>query len=143
MNPKASHTRFINVRKLVALDLAFRGAWFILIEFAFAVALGGALGAFVLVRALGTSPAPSGFGIIVGALLLAVGLNYVPLLLYAIAIVRRKSARAEVAAELAERNVYAHKYGVQQFLLVVPLAIPILAITQELRQRARHRQPRS
>lgn len=143
MSPQVSDTRFINVRKLVALDLAFRGAWFILIEFAFAVALGGALGVFVLVRSLSARPAPSGFGIVVGVYSLAIGLNYVPLLLYAIIIVRRKSARAEVAAELAERNVYAHKYGVQQFLLVVPLAIPILAIAQELRQHARQRQPAS
>lgn len=136
MQTQTREPRWINVRKLVALDLAFRGTWFILIEFAFAVALGVALGVFVLVRTLGVG-APSLFGIIVGLLLLGVGLNYVPLLIYAIVIVRRKSARAEVAAELAQRNIYAHKYGVQQFLLVVPLAIPLLAIGQELRQRAR------
>ena len=139
--PKTREPRFINVRKLAALDLAFHRAWLILAEFAFAVALGCGLGLFVLVRAFGAGAAPSLLGAIVGALLLAVGFNYVPLLLYAIDIVRRQSARAEVAAELAERNVYARKYGVQQFLLVVPLAIPLLAIAQELRQRARLSKP--
>lgn len=128
--PQARESRFINVRKLTALDLAFHPAWLILTEFAFAVTLGGALGIFVLVRAA------SAFGIVVGVVLLAVGLNYVPLLLYAIAIQRRQSARAEVAAELAQRNVYARKYGVQQALLLVPLAIVLLALSQEWRRRA-------
>lgn len=134
--PQPREQRFINVRKLAALDLALRGAPFILAEFAITVALGCGLGIFVLVRSLGASASPSVFGIVVGAWLLAIGLNYVPLLLYALAIARRESARSEVAAELAQRNIYAHKYGVQQFLLAVPLAMLILAVIQEARKRS-------
>lgn len=141
MHTNTREPRFINVRKLAAIDLVFRGTGFILIEFAFTVALAGALGTFMLVRSLGAMP-PSMLGIAAAVVAYGIGLNYVPLLLYAMDIVRRKSARAEVATELAQRNVYARKYGVQQFLLVVPLAMLILAAIQEASQRGRrHPQP--
>jgi len=56
----------------------------------------------------------------------------VPLFAYAIAVSRRKSAREEVAEELAHANLYLRRCGVQQALLPVPLAIPILVVVQEV-----------
>jgi hypothetical protein len=57
-----------------------------------------------------------------------IALNYVPLLLYAIGIVRRKSAQQKVAYELAHKDAYARKYTLQTtMLLLVPLVLPLLA----------------
>ncbi len=48
----------------------------------------------------------------------------------------RGSAKEEVAFELAHGNVYRRKYGVQQALILVPLAIPLLTLVQEGRKPA-------
>ena len=44
-----------------------------------------------------------------------------PLLLYTISIIRRKSAEREVAFELEHKAYYARKYTTQSLLLVLPL----------------------
>lgn len=142
MSPAKRHAesgRFINVRKLVAFDIALHGMPFILIEFSITVIGGAALGLFVLLRTIFASGAVSVLGLVVGAYVLAIAVNYAPPLLYALAIRSRARAREEVGAELedgAERGWYARRYGTQQFLLVLPLFIPLLAIAQELRKRA-------
>jgi len=59
----------LNPRKLAAIDLVFLGAKVIIAEFAGGVLLCLGLGAFV-----------------------SLGINYIPLLIYAIAITRRRSA---------------------------------------------------
>jgi hypothetical protein len=143
MSPATRHAesgRFINVRKLVAFDIALHGFRFILIEFSLTVLGGTALGLFILLRTIFASGAVSVLGLAVGTYVLARAVNYAPLLLYALAIRSRARAREEVGVELAggaERGWYARRYGTQQFLLVVPLFIPVLAIAQELRKRAR------
>lgn len=124
----------INVRKLVALDMVLHGTIFVVAEFAVTVLLGGAGGLFVMYAGLALGHGRVPFVIVFGAYLLLVGVNYVPLLLYAIAIARRDSAREEVARELADKDRSVRKYSLQQFLLLVPLSIPILAIAQELRK---------
>jgi hypothetical protein len=126
----------ITIRKLAALDIAFHGPKLILAEFAFGV---------VVPAALGVVSAYAGFFgahfnlwySLLGCCLLCIGLNYVPLLLYAISIARRKSAQEEVAFELAHKERYARKYSVQSLLLLLPLVIPVLAIYQE-RQKQGH-----
>ena len=60
-----------------------------------------------------------------------------PLLLYAIKMMRRKSAELEVAFELEHKDVYARKYTFQSALILLPLVVPILAIVQEIQQRSR------
>ncbi|HLJ82307.1 MAG TPA: hypothetical protein VKT52_12520 [Ktedonobacterales bacterium] len=141
MSPAKRHAEsglFINVRKLVAFDIALHGMPFILIEFSLTVIGGAALGLFILLRTVFASGTISILGLVVGAYVLAIAVNYAPLLLYALAIRSRARAREEVGAELddrEERGWYARRYGTQQLLLVVPLFIPLLAITQELRKR--------
>jgi hypothetical protein len=124
---------FINVRKLAALDIVFHGPRLILAEFAFGMVLCAALGLWSFF-----SPIHSLFMIIIGCFLLWVALNYVPLLLYAISIVRRKSAQQEVAFELAHKDTYARKYTLQTTIfLLVPLVLPLLAAYQEVHHRSR------
>ncbi|HEY7358212.1 MAG TPA: hypothetical protein VH590_17145 [Ktedonobacterales bacterium] len=120
----------INIRKLVALDMVFHRPKLILAEFILGV-FGSAALAVVIA-------APGFFAghvsleqILVSGYILCIGLNYVPLLLYAISIARRGSAQAEVAFELAHKERYACKYSDQSFLLLLPLVVPILAISQE------------
>jgi hypothetical protein len=128
--------RIINVRKLVALDIALHGARFIVGEFAIGIALCAALGVWLAVSGLPLGHAASAFKLVLGAYFLCLALNYVPMLLYAIALARSKSARQEAAAEMPAKGKYPIKYAVQQLLLVVPLAIPLLALGQEMRRRA-------
>lgn len=130
-NAAANHDpAIINIRKLAALDMVFHRPKLILAEFALAVFVAAAL-AFAIA-------APGFFGghlslnqILWIGYALSIGLNYVPLLLYAISIARRGSAQEEVAVELAQRERYARKYTGQSFLLLLPLVVLLLAIYQE------------
>jgi hypothetical protein len=76
-------------------------------------------------------PNHSLFAAIMGCFLLGIALNYVPLFLFAISIVRRKSSHQEVAFELAHMYKYAGKYTLQSALLLVPLAMLLLTVYQE------------
>ncbi len=137
---KTSNDRsLINIRKLAALDIVFHGYKFILIEFGLGVFFCGFWGVFNLFTFFHASTHPSFSGIL-GLCLSYLAINYVPLLLYAIAIVRRKSAEEEVSFELEHRNVYARKYTLQSLLLLLPLVVPVLAIWQELRKHAEIKQ---
>jgi len=127
----------INVRKLAALDIVFRGPKFILIEFGLGVFGCAALGLFSIYFGLFHGPNHSLFTTILGCFLLWVALNYVPLFLYAISIVRRKSAHQEVAFELEHKDRYAGKYTLQSALLLVPFAMSILAVYQESQKRGK------
>ncbi len=70
-----------------------------------------------------------------GAYFLSLAINYVPLLLYAINIARRKSARAEVADERAQgQRLAMREYRRQSLLLLLPLVVPAMAFTQERRK---------
>jgi len=126
----------MNIRKLAALDIAFHGPKFILIEFAFGVLGCATPGLFSLYYGLFHDPNHSQFAIIMGIILLWIALNYVPLLIYAINIVKHQSAHQEVAYELEHRDKYAGKYLRQSTLLLIPLAIPTLAVYQELQKRS-------
>ena len=124
---------FINVRKLAALDIVFHGPRLILAEFALGMVLCAILGLWSFLN-----PIHSPFMNIIGCFFLWVALNYVPLLLYAISIVRRNSAHQEVAFELAHKDTYARKYTLQTaMLLLVPLVLPLLAVYQEVHHRSR------
>jgi membrane protein implicated in regulation of membrane protease activity len=122
-------SRFIDVRKLVALDVLLHGRPFILAEFGFGTAFLFVLGFQQVVVGLG------GFyvSLTVGLYLLFTGVNYLPLLVYAIIISRSNSAEDEAESELQDKS----KYNKQQFLVFVPLLVFILGVKQEL---DRHRQ---
>ena len=74
--------------------------------------------------------AASGWQLVLGLWLVAIGINYIPLLIYAILISRAGTATEEGKAELA----YARQYGIQQVIILVPFLVPFLAILQESRK---------
>jgi hypothetical protein len=121
---------FINVRKLAALDIVFHGRKLILIEFAIGTLLPLAIGI------LSVSRGHSRLLFLFGLYMLALGINYLPLLLHAISIVHSgAAAAAEVSHELSNGRQSARKYQVQSLLLLIPFAVPLLALIQ-LRDRS-------
>jgi hypothetical protein len=127
----------IDFRKLAALDLVFHGPRFVLIEFAGAVALTGGLAALSLRSGLLGPGHPVLWEIAVGGFLASIGVNYLPLLIYAVALVRSGTARQEVAHELEQAQQSQRRYGAQQFLLAVPFAVLVIAVVQTIARRAR------
>jgi hypothetical protein len=115
----------VNPRKLAAIDIAFLGPRLIIAEFACGVLLCPALGVFVLIRGHGSVAQ-----LLLGLYLLSLGINYVPMLIYAIEITRANSARSELGEELADKRLAMAKYRRQSLLLLVPLLAPILALAQ-------------
>jgi hypothetical protein len=122
--------RFINVRKLAAFDIYFRGPGRTLFEFGFAVFVFGALGAVATIVGV-----RSHLVVGVGVYLVLLAADYAPLFAYSVAIFRGSSAKQELAAELADLEHSRVKYGLQRILLLVPLLIPLLAAAQELARR--------
>ena len=116
----------LNARKLAAIDLVFLGPKLIITEFLAGVFLSAALGVFILVRSHG-SPAQ----IALGLYLILLGLNYVPMLIYAIVITRGKSARAELGSEIENKRVAMANYRRQSLWLLVPLVVPLVTLTQD------------
>ncbi|HEX6482824.1 MAG TPA: hypothetical protein VF043_28610 [Ktedonobacteraceae bacterium] len=135
-NNRIKEERFINIRKLAALDIVFHGSRFILAEFMVAVVVPGALGTVSFV-AFFRNPQHPFAQLVVGCVLLWIAINYVPMLLYTINIIRGRSAEREVALELGHQDNYRRKYTVQALFLVLPLVIPALAIMQEVKRHAR------
>jgi hypothetical protein len=121
----------ISVRKLAALDIALHGQRLIVIEFGLGVFIPAALSLFmVLFGHFGSQ-----LQMVLGVYMMCLALNYAPLFLYAIVIAQRGNARGEVMIELSDPDRYDRKYGFQSLLLLVPIAIPLLAILQELQKR--------
>jgi uncharacterized membrane-anchored protein len=114
--------RVINVRRLVALDITLHGPRFIILEF------GIGTPAILVVGAALTSAGVTALGLY----LFLTGLNYIPLLYYALVIVRRGTAGAEVSEYMAQNRHLVRKYSVQQLLLFVPMLVTGLAVWQEL-----------
>jgi hypothetical protein len=126
-----------NIRKLAALDMVFHRPGLILVEFALGV-FGSLALAFVIA-------APGFFAghlsleqVLVSSYILGIALNYVPLFIYAISIMRRGSAQDEVAFELAHKEHYARKYTGQSLLLLLPLVVLILALFQERQKQTKN-----
>jgi len=117
-------SHLIDIRKLVALDILLHGRPFILIEFGLGTALLFGLGFQQIVVGL----AVSYVSLVVGFYLLFTGVNYLPLLVYAIIISKKNSAENEAESELQNKS----KYNRQQFLVFVPLLIFLVGIKQEL-----------
>jgi len=58
----------------------------------------------------------------------------VPMLVYAVAVGNKANAREEMAGELDDPRKTMSKYRSQSLILVVPLLVPILVLTQEWRK---------
>jgi hypothetical protein len=112
----------IQPRKLAAIDIAFLGPGLIFAEFGFGVLFPLAMGAFVLLRA--RAPVQ----VLLGLHFLALGANYVPLLLHAISLRTRERARAELGSELNDKGRAMAKYRRQSLYLLLPLVTPIAAL---------------
>ena len=118
-----------DLRKLAAIDILFLGSRFIIIEFAVGAFLSAALGLFVLIRG------HSFWQLALGIYLICVGINYLPMLAYAVSISNKERAQTELAGELANKRSAMAKYRGQSLLLLVPLVVPILALAHQLRIR--------
>ena len=112
----------INPRKLAAIDIAFLGPVFIVIEFAAGVLLGIALGLFVLAKARSVGQ------VALGLYFVSLGVNYVPMLWYAAVIAKSGSARAELGDELSDKRAAMARYRRQSLWLLVPLVVPAIAV---------------
>jgi hypothetical protein len=121
----SSDGAWINLRKLAAIDIAFLGSKLIIAEFAGGVLLCGVLGMLVLFQG------GSFTQLVLGVYLIALAINYVPMLIYAISLTRGNSARMELGQELNEKSRLVVKYRRQSLLLLVPLVVPILALKQK------------
>ena len=113
----------IQPRKLAAIELALLGPKIILPEYAAGVVLSAALGVFVLLRSHGGLTQ-----VALGLYLISLGANYFPMLWYAIAINRAKSALAELGDELNDKHAAMTKYRRQSLWLLVPLVVAIVAL---------------
>jgi hypothetical protein len=98
---------------------------FILAEWRVDIFLSAAIGLVTLKRG------HSVWEMLLGGYLPSLPVNYSSLLVYAIAIVRHRSAQVEAAHEVADRDRSFRRYRRQSSLLLVPFAVPILATAQE------------
>jgi hypothetical protein len=112
--------KVINVRKLVALDIVLHGPKFILTEFGVGPPTILAVGLWLVFTN----------AFLLGLYLFFTGINYVPLLIYAIVIARGKTANLEVTQDLERDKHFNRKYSTQQLMIFIPFAILILAIAQ-------------
>ena len=122
----------IELRKLAALEMAWLGARVIVTEYALGVMLSLVVGIFSLRVGLAQQDLVN-WQTILGAWLLTISANYIPLFLYAVAIARAGTVREEGLPEFAQ----AGRYGIQQAIILVPLFVVFLAFAQE-RQRRKH-----
>ena len=118
----------MNVGRLVELDMAFLGPRVIIAEFAAGVAGGLALGVFSLAYAARAHAGTASWSVVVGLELVAIGINYVPLL--AEAVRRRKDAVGRSVTKMAIRNdpAEARSYGLRQAWILVPGAVVVFAL---------------
>jgi hypothetical protein len=123
----------VDVRRLAAIDMyGIRGTArrrrIILTEFI--------LGAVVLVGYGGWLAFTPGtpVDLALGAYLMAIGVNYVPLSLYALALIRPGALDAELAG--VDTGPELRRYSVLQFWVFVPLALVVMAGRQALSRRS-------
>jgi hypothetical protein len=120
----------INIRKLAAVDMAWLGAKIIIPEYVL-----GILGPFVLgvisIRSGLSIQTPISWVTVLGIWLVSIGVNYIPLFIYAVIIARAGTVKEEGGPEI----VNAKRYGVQQAMILVPFLVAIIAIVQEQSKR--------
>ena len=119
------------MRRLAAIDMygtagSPRRRWIILIEFMLGALIAPVLGVLAI-----TACAPGTR--VFGAWLLGVGLNYVPLALHALRLIRPGVLDAELS-DVDTRAELRH-YAVAQLWVAVPLAVVVLAVRQAIRRR--------
>jgi hypothetical protein len=121
----------IIIRKLVAVDMVWLGSRVIVAEYALGILLPIALGV-LSIRAGYFSPVRTPWQIGLGIWLVCIGINYIPLFIYAVLIALGGTVKEEGQPE----NANARKYGIQQAVILIPLLVVILALVQEGRRLA-------
>jgi hypothetical protein len=119
----------LDVRRLAAVDMWGSAGvrwrrWVILIEFLVGVFGGGALGIGLLVS---DGDVPSR---LLGVWLVGVALNYVPLSLHALTLIRPGALEAELAGVDVHQEL--RHYTTAQFWIAVPLLLMVLAARRKL-----------
>lgn len=115
--------KIFNVRRLVALDMGLHGPTFILIEFGLGVPVPMIFGLSLIIRGI----------VLFGVYIFMLGINYVPVLLYAVAL--RKTYGNVVDMNDPGVARLNHKYSIQQFLIFIPFFVVGLAIAQRSQSR--------
>jgi len=110
----------MDFRKLAAIDIVFLGYKFVLAEYVCGLLLPIGLGVLSL----------SKHSIWMGAYLICLGLNYIPMLVYTISIANRERARAELGDELNNQRAAMSRYRRLSVVLLVPLAVPAVYLRQ-------------
>jgi hypothetical protein len=126
-------------RRLAALDMAGAGSgrrrrWVILIEFVAGAVLCGMVGGYLVLAAHGASR-------LLGWWLVAVAVNYLPLVWYAFAMARPGVLNQELAG--VDRRAELARYSWRQLWIAVPGAVVVAAVAEETRphRRVRRRIP--
>jgi hypothetical protein len=114
----------VNVRRLAAVDLSGLGPKIIIPEFAIAVLGAPTLGILTLFRS--GSLLMTAFGVA----LIGLGVNYIPLLIHAIDLVRRSGVQSAIADEASDRRALYAKYRKQSLWLLLPFAVGLAAVSQ-------------
>ncbi|MET7950439.1 hypothetical protein [Micromonospora sp. NPDC005324] len=122
----------MNVRRLAAIDMygsrgTTRRRRIILAEFLVGVVLMVTSGVWLLASSSGLSTRA------IGLWLTGAGLNYAPLSLYALALMRPGALDAELAGVDIDREL--RRYTVLQLWVFVPLSLVVLAIRNALARR--------
>ncbi len=120
----------ISIRRLVALDIVGLGGRVAILEFAIGVVGPLILGVATLFRTTSIG------GTFFGLYLLALSLNYIPLLLHAIDLQRSHSAPAEIARESDDPRRLFGKYQRISLWLLLPGAVPVLALIEHHHRRS-------
>jgi hypothetical protein len=120
---QAHEGRLLIIRRLVAWDITLHGTRFILIEFGLGTAALILFGYWLMSTIS---------GLFVGLYLFLVGINYLVLLVYAVIISSLGSAQGEVDPDLAHDKHFVRKYGLQQLLILVPFAVLVVTLIQEI-----------
>src|SRR5262245_1373964 len=118
----------LDVRRLAALDMwgragSMRRRQIIRAEFLLGVVGCTSLGLLALVRG-------SGWMVVLGIWLIGVGINYVPLAVYAQSLSRSSALEDELVDVDVRRE--QRRAGLQQFWIAVPLAIVVFALVDVL-----------
>ena len=114
--------RRFDFRKLAAIDIVFLGYKLVFAEYGFGVPFSISLGIFVLFRS------HSVWQVVLGAYLICLGINYVPMFVFAVSIGNKQNAFAELADELQEKHRTMSRYRRLSLLLLVPLSVPFLVM---------------
>jgi uncharacterized protein YybS (DUF2232 family) len=118
----------MNVGRLVELDMAFLGPRVIIVEFAAGVAGGLALGVFSLAYAARVHAGIASWLVAVGVELVAIGINYVPLLAEAMRRRKDEVGRAATKAAVRDDPAEARSYGLRQAWILIPGAVVVFAL---------------